>query len=305
MSFESIWIERFRPQTLDDLCISDENRKIISSFGDEIPHLLLVGSAGTGKTSLARIMVLDILKCDYLYINASDENGIDTIRNKVTGFVQTKSFDGKIKVVILDEADSISKDGQKCLRNLMETYASTARFILTGNYKHKIITPLQSRCQSLNIKPTLSQALKRCLSILEVVGIETTKEQKQQLAALVKSYFPDLRLCIGEMQKFCGDNGLNITQNINNNDLCEKIITHIQSGKTLDLRKYLIQNDEMFNSNWEQLLSDLLNYIYNMKDEDSKKKAMILTIADHLEKCSRVNDKEINFFACVLNLENI
>jgi replication factor C small subunit len=301
----SIWVEKYRPQTLEDLCISDENRSIIESFKTEIPHLLLVGGPGTGKTTVARILVHDVLKCDYLYINSSDENGIDTIRNKITGFVQTKSFDGNIKVVILDEADNLTKNFQDGLRNLMESYAPYARFILTGNYKHKISTPLQSRCQFLDIKPSLQQAFKRCVRILTEEGIVTTVDQKRQLAALIKSYYPDLRKCINEMQKFCIEGELVITQSINNNELCVKIYDEIASHNTLDLRKYLIQNEEAFNSDWEQLLVDFLNYIYDLPLNELKKKAMILTIADHLEKCSRVNDKEINFFACVLNLENI
>jgi len=301
----NLWIESYRPQTLDDLCISDENRKIIKSFGTDIPHLLFTGRAGGGKTTLARIIVQDILKCDYLYINASDENGVDTIRGKITGFVQTKSFDGKLKVVILDEADGLSSNSQSILRNLMESYAHVARFILTGNFKHKIISALQSRCQFLDIRPTLRQACERCLHILDEEGINTTKEQKQQLVTLVKSHFPDLRKCINEMQKFCINNELVITQTVNNNELCEKILSHVSTGKTLELRTYLIKNDGLFNSDWEQLLVDLLNHTYDLKMDDSKKKAMILTMADHLEKCGRVNDKEINFFACVLNLENI
>jgi DNA polymerase III delta prime subunit len=208
-------------------------------------------------------------------------------------------------VVVLDEADGLSHSSQMALRNMMESYAANARFILTGNHRHKISTPLQSRCQSLDIKPSLQQALKRCLYILSEEGINTTLDDKKQLASLVKSYFPDLRKCINEMQKFVIGNELKITQNINNNELCAKICSHIEDGNTLSLRKYLIQNDELFNADWEQLLVDLLNHIYTIAIEDSKKKAMILTIADHLEKCSRVNDKEINFFACVLNLEQL
>ena len=142
--------------------------------------------------------------------------------------------------------------------------------------------------------------------LLSHVGMNLfDKDQKKQLAILVKGHFPDLRKCINEMSKYCSDGVLDITSNINNNEICEKIISSIKAHLTLDLRRYLIQNDELFNSDWEQLLVDLLNYIYSIKIEDSKKKAMILTIADHLDKCSRVNDKEINYFVCVLNLENI
>lgn len=303
--FNTLWVEKYRPKTLDDLCISEESKSRLLAWGQELPHLLLVGHQGVGKTSLARIIVTDILKCDYLYINASDENGIDTIRTKVTGFVQTKSFDGKLKVVILDEADGLTIDGQKCLRNLMESYASGTRFILTGNAKHKINVTIQSRCISLDIKPSLRDAVKRCLHILSCEGVSVDREQGKQVVELVRRYFPDLRLCIGELSRCCMGGVLRISQTQSNSQLCVDILKNVIAQRSLETRKYLIENDSQFNSEWDRLMVDLLNHIYESDIEDSKKKAMVITIADHLDRATRVSDKEINFFACLLNLENV
>ncbi len=151
----SLWVEKYRPRKLTEYVGNEHLVKKVGSYikNDDIPHLLLYGKAGTGKTTLARIIVNDILGCNFLYINASDESGIDVIRHNITNFAQTKSFDGGIKVVILDEADGLTPQAQAALRNTMETYAKYCRFILTANYRHKIIPALQSRCQSLNLKP--------------------------------------------------------------------------------------------------------------------------------------------------------
>jgi len=299
----NIWVEKYRPQKLDDLCISPEIREIIVNFNTNIPNLLFCGIQGTGKTTLARIIVTDILKCDYLYINASDESGVDTIRTKVTGFSQTKSLDGNIKVVILDEADFLSGASQAALRNLMESYSNTTRFILTGNYRHKIIPALQSRCQSLDFKPSLKDSFLRCLNILTSEGIPTTSEQKKQVVALVKRFSPDLRKCINELQKQCIDGVLKIKEISDNTETLHRIWDNIMSEQGLKTRKYLIENDAVFNSDWDQLLVDMLNYIYDEPIDESIKKMMIITIAEHLDKATRVNDKEINFSACMLKLE--
>jgi DNA polymerase III delta prime subunit len=301
----NLWIEKYRPQTLDDMCLSDKTREFFSSFTNEIPHFLFTGNPGTGKTTISRIIVQDILKCNYLYINASDETGIDNIRVKVSGFVQTKSFDGGIKVVVLDEADGLSKEAQKCLRNLMEDYAKVARFILTANYRHKIIAPLQSRCQSVDIRPTLKGAVKRCLHILQNEDIEIPKDQNKALIDLVKNYFPDLRKCINEIQKHSTSGILNIDGKTDSNSLCSYIWAGILNKSSLQTRKYLIENDHLFDNDYDQLLSNFLNYIYDLEVDELQKKQAIVQIADSLFRSSNVIDKEINAFACFLSLENI
>ena len=163
----SIWTEKYRPKTLNEMVLSPDNRNYFSSLKGEVPNLLFIGTPGIGKTTIAKVIVQDILKCQYLYINASDENGIDTIRNKVNNFSQTKSFDGNIKIVILDECDGITIDGQRALRNTMEEYSAYTRFILTANYKHKIIPPIQSRAQCFDLNPVISDVVTRIGYILK------------------------------------------------------------------------------------------------------------------------------------------
>jgi DNA polymerase III delta prime subunit len=302
VDFDKIWVEKYRPVTLDDLILDESSLRVVNQFKDEIPNLLFVGSPGTGKTTLARIIVNDILGCNYLYINASDESGIDTIRHNITNFAQTKSFDGGIKVVVLDEADGLTPQAQAALRNTMESFAKYCRFILTANYKHKIIPALQSRCQSLDLKPVIEQAVKRCYNILQQEKVNISDEQKKKFVQLVKRFFPDLRKTINEIQKAVVDSELCISNSGTDNELLEKIYQGV-STDTLKLRKYLIENEDRFQGDYDTLLGTFLDHIYLKQIDDMKKKEMIAIIADHLYKSAFVVDKEINAFACFISLE--
>jgi len=214
-------------------------------------------------------------------------------------------LDGELKIVILDESDHISISGQAILRNLMESYADNTRFILTGNYSHKIITALRSRCQSIDIKPDIKSVVGRCLSILKSQSIEIPSEQKKLLVELIRKNFPDLRKCINELQKFSTSGVLDITSSKSTNEIVDLILTNIKSKKTLETRKYLIENQELFDNDYETLLKDLLNSVYTSDMDDLTKKSAILTIADYLYKMVLVTDREICCIACLLELETI
>ena len=304
IDFDKIWVEKYRPATLDDIILDERTRNIVKEFKNEIPNLLFVGNPGTGKTTLARVIVNDMLGCNYLYINASDESGIDTIRHNITNFAQTKSFDGGVKVVILDEADGLTPQAQAALRNTMETFAKYCRFILTANYKHKIIPALQSRCQALDIKPVVALAVKRCYHILKNENVKVSDEQKIKFIQLVKRHFPDLRKAINELQKNVIDSELCIANINSDSELLETIYKKVASKKTLEARKYLIENEDRFQGDYDTLLCNFLNFVYSSNLDDAKKKTCIATIADHLYKSAFVVDKEINSFACLVNLEN-
>ena len=302
IEFNKIWVEKYRPNKLADVILDEASLRVVSQFEEEIPNLLFVGNPGTGKTTLARIIVNDILKCNYLYINASDESGIDTIRHNITNFAQTKSFDGKVKVIILDEADGLTGQAQAALRNTMESFAKYCRFILTANYKHKIIPALQSRCQSLDLKPVIDQAVKRCYNILKTEGVNISDEQKKKFVQLVKRFFPDLRKTINEIQKAVIDSELCISNTGTDNELLDKVYQGVVTD-TIKLRKYLIENEDRFQGDYDTLLGTFLDHIYLKQIDDMKKKEMIAIIADHLYKSAFVVDKEINAFACFINLE--
>jgi DNA polymerase III delta prime subunit len=301
--FESLWIEKYRPSKLDQLVLSDNNRQILKKYQKtgEIPNLLFIGPAGIGKTSLARVICNDVLGCQYLYINASDENGIDTIRSKVTNFSRTKSFDGKIKCIILDETDGLSLDAQRALRNTMEEHSSITRFILTANYNHRIIPPLQSRCQSLDLTPDMKGCLERIDHIAKCESIEVTDQQK--LHEFVKKCYPDLRKCINEIQKNTIDNKLCLDNLVKVKDVfVESLYEIINKGLAMKARKKIIENEHVFSGDYTELLRSLFNYIDSSSMNNNDKATWLLVVSEHIYRASFVMDPEINFYSCIIEL---
>ena len=305
--FENLWVEKYRPATLDDIILSDENRTIVQQYqrNGEIPNLLFCGNPGTGKTSLAKVIVNSVLQCQYLYINASDENGIDTIRSKVTQFAQTRSFDGGIKVIILDECDGLSQDAQRALRNTMEEFAAMTRFILTANYNHKVIPALQSRCQSLDLTPPLDQCIDRLDYILLGQGITIDTEQREQLKKFAKVNYPDLRRIINEVQKYTVTGSLKMADNSTCNDMVKKVLALTLSGHVLKVRKFVIENEEKFNGDYTHLLRQLFDYIDKSNLTDAQKGMGLVVIAESMYRSAFVVDQEINFYSCMIQLSNV
>lgn len=301
--FSNLWVEKWRPKTLSDFIISDKNKTIIDSFKDkkEIPNLLFTGTPGLGKTSLAKILVNDILDCQYLYINASDENGIDTIRNKVTGFAQTKSLDGKIKVIILDETDGLSIDAQRALRNTIEEFAKITRFILTANYNYRVIPALQSRCQSFDLTPPMDGVVKRCVQVLKAEKIVIKEEEKPKLLDFIKSNYPDLRKCLNELQKYSSSGTLQLADT-KNNEVLQLIFNEIKKKNITALRKALIENEAQFNNDYVTLMRNLFNYIDDVETNVDLKRYYLLSLSEYIYRSSFVIDQEINCYSCLISL---
>ena len=194
----TLLVEKYRSKTLDSYVGNEHIKKTIEQYlgQNDIQNLIFYGPAGTGKTTLAKLIVNN-LNCDYLYINASDERGIETIRDKVSGFASTASFK-PLKVVILDEADFLTIQAQASLRNVIETFSRTTRFIMTCNYVERIIDPLQSRCQVLKVIPPSKKEV--AIHLASVMSTEGTVYEIEDLKTIVNQYYPDLRKCLNTIQ---------------------------------------------------------------------------------------------------------
>jgi len=295
-----IWVEKYRPSSLDTY-IGNEHLKskveIYLESGD-LPHLLLYGKAGTGKTTLAKILVNNI-ECDYLYINASDENSVDTVRNKVRQFASTVGFKD-LKVIILDECDYITPNAQAALRNLMETFSKHCRFILTCNYVERIIDPIQSRCQSFQvIPPSKSEVAKHLHNILVQ---ENIMDSMEDIKVLVDSGYPDIRRVINSAQRNVVNGQLKLdTSSIIQNDYKLKLlkILETQDKKTAfkDIRQLLADNKITD-------FADLFRLLYDEVDGYGKGHVAecILIVARYELSDSQVVDKEINAMAMIIEL---
>jgi DNA polymerase III delta prime subunit len=298
--FNNLYVERYRPKKLEDVVLTPEEKLYFEALKekDEIPNLLFAGNPGTGKTTLSKIIATDILDCQYLYINASDENGIDTIRSKVIGFASTKSLDGKLKLVLFDECDALTLDSQKALRNVIEEYSHNTRFIFTCNYLFKIIPALQSRCQIFNLTPPLNGVLNRVVEVLKNEGIAVPDTEKQKLVELVRSGYPDLRRILNDIQKF-SYTGTLIIKDTQAKNVAEKVVQKIRGKVTPhELRKFVIESEQEFSGDYHQLLKEMFEVLFK-EDSDANR---LLIVSEGMYKDAIVTDKEINWFSTCLKL---
>jgi DNA polymerase III delta prime subunit len=302
MTNNTLWVEEFRSQNLDTYVGNEGVKAFISKCitNNDIPHLLLYGKPGTGKTTLAKLIVKNI-KCDVMYINASDERGIDTIRDKIVDFASVSSFN-PIKIIILDESDYITAQAQAALRNVMETYSAKTRFILTANYAERIIDPLKSRCQTFHIEPPAKGDVAKHLAW--ILDQKEIKYELSDVAALIKVYYPDIRKIINAAQQSIDNNNiLNPGALVPNVDgaLNAIIIALKSKNKTawVDIRQ-IIANADI--NDFVQLYTGL----YERATEYTTSPADVaIHSAQYLWQNNTIADKEINFMAFISQILKI
>jgi DNA polymerase III delta prime subunit len=305
---EYLWVEKYRPKTISDCILSEDLKDTFTKFlkQKEIPNLLLSGTAGTGKTTVARALCEE-LGCDYIIINGSDEGRqIDTLRHKIKNFASTVSLteQSNHKVVIIDEADYMNADSvQPALRNFIETFYKNCRFIFTCNYKNKIIPALHSRCTVIDFAIKNGQKVKTAKQLLERLGNilkdENIEFDKKVLAELIQKYYPDFRRTINELQRYSVrgkiDSGILFSISEANT---KEVISILKEKRFNDMRKWVIQNLDKEPSS---LYTSIYDMLYTSLDSKSIPQA-ILIIAGYQYKSAFVADQEINMVACLTEI---
>jgi len=305
MSTDFLWVEEYRPKTIDDCILPQSLKTLFKSFIDkgELSNLLFSGTPGIGKTTVAKALC-DQLNCDWIMINGSEEGGIDVLRDKIKNFASTVSLSGGKKVVILDEADYLNPQStQPALRGFIEEFHKNCRFILTCNFKNRIIEPLHSRFSNIEFKinskdkPKLASKLfERAISILKENNVDYNDKV---LAQLVKKHFPDFRKVINELQRYSvsGSIDAGILTNITNENL-KSLMKLLKEKDFTETRKWVTQN---LDNDPVRIFRSIYDNLYDNLQPETIPHA-VLILADYQYKSAFVADQEINFTACLTEI---
>ncbi len=304
MSIDFLWCEKFRPKTISETILPDDLKQTFQQFVDQenIPNLLLTGGPGIGKTTVARAMC-EQLNVDYIVINGSMNGNIDTLRTEIKDFASTISFTGGRKYVILDEADYLNPQStQPALRNFMEEFSKNCGFILTCNFKNRIIDPLHSRCSVVEFKigskdkaSMASQMYKRVKTILSDESV--TYDQKA-LAELITLYFPDFRRIINELQRYGATGSIDAGVLAHHSSNIKELVQALKQKKFTEMRKWIANHKDVDTAQlYRQLYDSATEYV-----EPQSIPQLVVTLADYQYKAAFVADHEINNVACMTAL---
>jgi DNA polymerase III delta prime subunit len=303
MKENSLFVEKYRSKTLEDYIGNEQLKSIVAQYieKNDLQNLLLYGTPGTGKTTLAKLIVNNF-DCDFLYINASDERGIDTIRDKVQGFASSASFK-PIKIIILDEADFLTIQAQASLRNIIETYSRTTRFILTCNYLERIIDPLQSRCQVLKITPPSKKEVAK--HIAGILDKEEINYELGDLALIVNKHYPDVRKILNTCQVNTVDGTLKIDNTVLTGGYKDGLLKELKSPSKSSFKTI---RQILADSNLDDF-EEIYRFLYDNLDEygnnDLAKAMIVIEIENYMYHANFRIDKEINVCALVASILKI
>ena len=305
MNTDFLWVEQYRPKTIDDCILPDSLKSLFSAFvkKGEISNMLFSGTAGIGKTTVAKALC-NQMNCDWIMINGSEEGGIDVLRNKIKNFASTVSLSGGKKVVILDEADYLNPQStQPALRGFVEEFHKNCRFILTCNFKNRIIEPLHSRFSNIEFKvnpkdkPKLASRLfERAVYILKEQNVSY---EDKVLVELITKHFPDFRKLINELQRYSvsGSIDAGILVNVSDENL-KTLVTHLKGKAFSDMRKWVVNN---LDNDPVKIFRKIYDTLYTNLEPSTIPHA-VLIIADYQYKSAFVADQEINLVACLTEL---
>ena len=304
MSKDFLWVEKYRPKTIGDTILPDELKETFQQFVDQdsIPNLLLSGGPGVGKTTIARAMC-EQLNVDYIVINGSMNGNIDTLRTEIKDFASTIYFTGSRKYVILDEADYLNPQStQPALRNFMEEYSKNCGFILTCNFKNRIIDPLHSRCSviefKINGKDKASMASQLFKRVKAILSDENVSYDQKTLAELITLYFPDFRRVINELQRYSATGSIDSGILANHSSNIADLVGILKSKKFVDMRKWIADHKDMDTAQlYRQLYDNASQY-----DKPQSIPQLVVTLADYQYKAAFVADHEINLVACMTEI---